>query len=549
MPSSNTVQISSLLTVKGKVDIATSIIEGWAESNTYIGIGHVSPWPGGIENSTTYGTIPIPNNSTDSENFVYDNLVALKRITGADMALVVPRVDWQTGVVYTPYANNTETFSTENDVLLSGTVNATVGSNTLIGSSATHFSTDFSVGNLVKFVNPTTNYVTIKEIVSIANDKNLTVNSSFNDAASNSPYYLYNSTFPEYSNSFYVRNSYDQVYKCISNNMDSPSTAMPQINLGGNLPSNPYIITSPDNYKWKYLYTISSGQKQKFFDSDFMPVSNDSTVTASAVDGRIDYINIIDGGQKYNGNVACTSAKILTVSGDGTGAEFRAVVDSNGTILDTVFVNGGSGYTYATISIDGGSLFGLGANLIPVISPAGGNGSNSYYELGATTVYISSELQGTEGGIIPVGSDGTTTPFLYNQICIIKDPLEIGGNVASGLAYDMTTSVFTAPPPAGSSFTMNEVVYQGFSVPTSTFNGTVVYWNNTDNVIHLNNLRGKFKTYSGISGSLSNITVTAFSLGVPDIAPYTGKILYIQNRSQIARSSDQTDQIRIILEL
>jgi hypothetical protein len=177
MLSSNTVQISSLLTVKGKVDIATSIIEEWAESNTYIGIGHVSPWPGGIENSTTYGTIPIPNNSTDSENFVYDNLVALKRITGADMALVVPRVDWQTGVVYTPYANNTEMFSTENDVLLSGTVNATVGSNTLIGSSATHFSTDFSVGNLVKFVNPTTNYVTIKEIVSIANDKNLTVNS------------------------------------------------------------------------------------------------------------------------------------------------------------------------------------------------------------------------------------------------------------------------------------------------------------------------------------------------------------------------------------
>lgn len=549
MPSSNTVQISTLLTVKGKVDMATSIMNNWAESNTYIGIGHVGPWPGGVENSTDYGTIPIPDNSTDTENFIFDNLVTLKKIAGSEMALVVPRVDWVTGTVYTPYANNTEMFSTERDFMLTGVISANYDSTDVLGLG-TAFTTDFVPGDLIKFVNPDTNYVSIKEIVSITNNSSLTVNTSFSDAASNSEYYLYTNTFPDYGNAFYVRNAYDQVYKCLSNNNNSPSTQMPNITVGGNLPSNPYIINSSDNYKWKYLYTISSGQKQKFFDSNFMPVYNDIGVTSSAVSGRIDLVNIVSGGQNYNSNVSSASARIVNVTGDGTGANLTANVDSSGSIVKINILDGGSGYTYAAISVDVGILNGNGANIIPIISPAGGHGSNSYHELGATTLYICAELDGSEGGKIPVGSGGTTNPFLYNQISIIKDPLETSGNVASNVIYNMTTSVATSPVPAGTYYQMNELVYQGISLIRATFTGTVVTWNSTTNTIYLNNLRGNFAPYSGITGSSSGTGVTAFDLvKAQEIVPYTGDILYMQNRSQIARAADQTDQIRIVLEL
>jgi hypothetical protein len=57
---------------------------------------------------------------------------------------------------------------------------------------------------------------------------------------------------------FYVINRDFDVYKCIDNVDGSPSTVEP---TGKSL----NIFKTSDGYKWKYLYTVSTSDKLKFF--------------------------------------------------------------------------------------------------------------------------------------------------------------------------------------------------------------------------------------------------------------------------------------------
>ena len=111
-------------------------------------------------------------------------------------------------------------------------------------------------------------------------------------------------------NSFYVKNRYDQVFKCLWNGANTASA-----NGNGVISTNePYfqpgqyntdnIFFGTDGYKWKYMYTIDAGSKLKFMDSSWLPVPigknipNSLDNTAGA--GNIDVINVLDGGLGYD---------------------------------------------------------------------------------------------------------------------------------------------------------------------------------------------------------------------------------------------------------
>ena len=51
---------------------------------------------------------------------------------------------------------------------------------------------------------------------------------------------------------FYAENKYDQVFKCLWNNNDQPSTVEPYFEPGSYNTNN--IFQSTDGYKWKYIY-------------------------------------------------------------------------------------------------------------------------------------------------------------------------------------------------------------------------------------------------------------------------------------------------------
>lgn len=77
--------------------------------------------------------------------------------------------------------------------------------------------------------------------------------------------------------------------------------------------------------------------------------------------GRIDTVDIIDSGFDYGrlsgvatddlGNYITWRGPTVSFLGDGTGAEIRTLVDVNGSIIDVIIVNKGSGYTYITPTV------------------------------------------------------------------------------------------------------------------------------------------------------------------------------------------------------
>lgn len=523
----------TLLTKDARVRSANDIYTDWAAGGHYLGVGYETPY------SANDSLVPVPNNSQDYINSIYRNLIALKKITSADMVMVVPRVDWQTGVVYSQWDNTVDMYGTLTLTALPGTINVD-NSRSVTGVNTT-FSANLSSGNFLylpgdgDIVAPQTLQVT-----DVFSNTSLNVNSAFSGNFISNTAYLVSNSAPDYSNQFYVRNSYDQVFVCLFNNGGVQSTVMPQISLGGNLPTSSYIVTS-DGYKWKYLYTIPAGNKQLFFTNNWMPVYSESDVVSSAVDGRIDVVLIEAGGTGYNGNVASNTAAILTVTGDGTGANLTAVVNASGSITGINVLSGGQGYTYANVVVSTGTT-GQGANLRVIIGPSGGHGFDPVSELGAQHAMMCVPLSGTEGGTLPTGASVGTGVFQYRQLSIIKDPVDaVSGNVAANLNYSMVSTVTVQALPAGSYFSIDETVYQGPSLAEATFSGTVVYWDSVNNVLWLNDIVGTFMPQNPIVGTLQTSPVTAFVLTSPEVTQYSGKVMYVNNIEAVTRGINQTE--------
>jgi hypothetical protein len=535
----NQVTQNPLMTIKHRIELANNLIQDWSTSNTYVGIGGQLPYLDAEDD-----LVPVPNNSIDYLNNVYRNLVALKKITAADMTFVVPRVDWQSGIVYDAYDNQVDMFTTIKLLSTNGTVNVS-NSSTLVGNG-TSFLSNFSQGTFLylpgdgEVVAPQ-----VRQVVNVASNTSLSVNTAFSGNFISNTAFVYTDTSPRYAKNFYVRNTFDQVFVCLFNNGGAVSTQMPQISIGGDLPEDAVILTA-DGYQWKYLYGIPSGQKQLFFSPDWMPVFKEEDVVEASVSGRIDVVLIKNSGSGYNGNIPSNSATILAVTGDGAGANLTAIVDSNGSITGVNILNGGQEYTSANVVAAPGTT-GNGANLRAVISPPGGHGFNPVEELGASGVMLSLELVETEGGTIPTGASVGTGTFNYRQISIIKNPLlTASGRTASNLNYSTVYTITVQPLPTGQFFSIDETAYQGISLSQATFSGTVVFWDDVNNILWLNNVSGDFNPQSPIVGTQQTVPVTAFIETPPVIELYSGLLLHINNVLPIIRGADQTEQIRVI---
>jgi hypothetical protein len=526
------------ITIRNKILLAKSYEDSIAlYSNTFVGIGRAQEW--NLEDTL----ISEPSETTLDINEVYRNLVAIKKITSADINLVIPRVDWTINTVYSEYTENLDLYSYESKEELPGVISANVGSVEIIGTN-TAFESTVSSGDIISIPGDGVNSLPIKkEIISISSQTALNVNSAFSSAYTNNSYFRITNTYPKYSNNFYVRNNSDQVFKCLFNNANSISTIVPQITIGGQLPENPFIETA-DGYKWKYMYTIPSGLKEKFFTKDWIPVVSNSLVESTSRNGRLDIVKIINGGGGYSSNGNSASANIVTVIGDGTDAIITAIVD-NGSIIDLNIINGGSNYTEAKLIVsDPSKTLGTAeAELIAVIGPSGGHGSDVAFELGASSVMISVDLDGSENDFIPA-DEVNGDYFDYRQLVLLRNPIDVENNLASNPKYIIAKILETESTQFN--FQLDEIVYQGTSLEESTFSGRVV---NSDlrsgkNKLWLVDTKGALDG-SSLNGTIQSLPATPTGLIDSEIKLYSGEILYIENRPSISRNVFQTEQIKI----
>jgi hypothetical protein len=352
-----------------------------------------------------------------------------------------------------------------------------------------------------------------------------------NNWTANTAYNTYES-----NTNFYVVNTKDQVFKCLSNvSVGTASTDEPELTLATTSLEEPYLQTA-DGYKWKYLYTISSVQKQKFMDGNWMPVTFNKFVRAAAQSLSIDIVEVTNSGNNYTDGA---TQDIITLTGDGTGAVLRANVVS-GQVKNIVIQDRGTGYTNAIITfadVAGGS--GSGAAAVVKIAPHDGHGYDPVYELGATNVMFNVDFDGLVGGNFPVEND-------FREIFILHNPIESDGvTKATEDSYTFYTKIKTSP--GLGDFNNDEKVFQGTTFATASFKADVISFDEVENFLYLNNLEGTLQTNQALKGLQSGSIRVATSSTAPTIDLYTGQVLYISDRLPVTRDIAQTDRIRFIL--
>lgn len=334
---------------------------------------------------------------------------------------------------------------------------------------------------------------------------------------------------------FYVVTSDYNVYKCIGNNNNSISTVEPTtINFGS-------TVETSDGYIWKYMYTILDSEQLRFTTSNYIPVrtlaANDGSlqwqVQDNSIEGAIFHIKVENPGINYSN----TSSVGVSIAGDGSGAAAVATLNTvSNTVSSITMINYGQNYTYATVAISGGG--GSNASAVAIISPPGGHGSNPLYELGGSSVIINTQLKASEGEKLPATND-------LRQIAILKDPLlRDGSAVSSNITFLQAVCLNTT---GSGDYQQDELVYQGTSLSSSTFSGRVVSWDSANGTLVVINTTGNPLSQSLIGSTTS--TSRFISSVIPNyLKLYSGQLLYVNNLEPITRSSDQTEDYRIVLK-
>lgn len=178
--------------------------------------------------------------------------------------------------------------------------------------------------------------------------------------SSNTVYQPYDSNTVVFGTEFYTAvnaSSNYHIFKVLDNNSNTASTISPDVNDPEAAADSEFYSTS-DGYVWKYMYSVTSGDWNKFTTDSFMPVGSNANVVGNAVSGTIDVIRVSSGGSNYDAtltgqfsisqiqvggnsvlyelptsaspnNAFYTSSCIHITSGDGAG-QTRKIVGYNG---------------------------------------------------------------------------------------------------------------------------------------------------------------------------------------------------------------------------
>jgi len=344
-------------------------------------------------------------------------------------------------------------------------------------------------------------------------------------------YAAYDNLDPDlFSKSFYVINSEFNVYKCIHNNNEQQSLIEP---TGKNLD----IVTLSDGYRWKYMYSIGIGDRLKFLTNKWMPVLSNDLVIASANPGGIENIKILSAGFGYD------STSTIVIAGDGSSASASPKIDL-GVLYDIVYFNTGINYRYATARLVDSTGNGRYANIQPVISPQNGHGYDPVLELNARLLMINCKTTYTEGfGDFP-GS------FSYRILGIVKNPINANGLISTSTTLSALSGISLRS--ASNNFSQYEYVQGGLSsanafVVVSNItggNGYVKFIQNFD----LTSNYSSFFPGETIIGKTSGAIAIVSNLLYPEVMKNKGDILYIENKSPITRTTEQTDNLHLVIE-
>lgn len=292
-----------------------------------------------------------------------------------------------------------------------------------------------------------------------------------------------------YSAKYYVLNRDYRVYVCLDNGISPENpTGKPSLDEPLFTDLEPRAAgSSGDGYVWKYLYTLTPTDILRFESTNFIPIpenwstSSDNAAVRdnAATSGQLKIVTITNRGSGYGTATTYSNVNIL---GDGEGAKASVTINAEGKIESVDVSNGGSGYSFGTLDLDGSGITNSSSSTDAatnvIIPPIGGHGSNIYHELGARKVMVYSRLE----------NDDTNPDFItgneFARIGIVKDPLVY--NSTSTLTASKASGVYalkvTASNLSNIVFNPDDIITQTIGIG-STAIGRVVSWDSTTGVI------------------------------------------------------------------
>ena len=496
----------------------------------------------GLPDATNYSstwntTPPDPKDNFDQENDYWDTMIAMKKIATGDVQRVIRKISWSSGITFDMYRGD---ISRVNPANKSGAIN-------LYSANYYAMNSDYKV------------YVCLQ-----------------------------NGTDPENLNG--------------RPSLDEPTFTDLEPRSAG---------TSGDGYIWKYLYTIKPADIIKFDSTNFMPVPADwSTNTTdaavrnnAATSGDLKIVTITNRGVGLG--TANRTYTQVPIQGDGSGAQATIVINNNSKVESVTVSNGGSDYTYGTVDLKAGGVpTGTTSPVFNVIiPPQGGHGSDIYRELGAMNVLLYSRIENdTQNpdfitgnqiarigvvenpeaynstdlltldkassvyGLKLVGSGYSSATFTADDF--VTQTIGIGSTaVGRVVSYDQTTGVLKywqdrslagfATGVGYESASAQFVPPYGYSLnrftadPNTSTGGNLTIVGGSVNL----GIDTSFGTSTdpGISTVINNRTYylgQSFVEGVaqPEVKKYSGNIVYVDNRPSITRSTNQKEDIKVILQ-
>lgn len=369
-----------------------------------------------------------------------------------------------------------------------------------------------------------------------------TIYSEWNDAQQGYP-----------TNAYYVVNNNNAVYICLKQGTDLSGNAVTStVEPTGSSTSS---FKTADGYIWKFLYTISALNTSKYLSANFMPVQkilatdSDSpatdveqkTIQDAAVVGQIANIQLTSGGTGYS------TAPTVTISGDGDSAEAFAII-SGGAVVDVRMdsdgagnVKHGSGYTKATVSFSSGS-----AAATATLPPIGGFGADPREDLKSTSIMFNTKPAGAESGKFIVGND-------FRQVALFKNPKVPATDSDFTQSAGLSLKSLTLTLPVATAFTAGNTLLGATSSAQAiidSFDSDTIYYHQNETTGFTAFTGGEAVTETDGSGSGTLDSAGTFGDGDVNLYNYTkGDLLFIENRAAIDRSADQTEDLKIIIQL
>ena len=241
----------------------------------------------------------------------------------------------------------------------------------------------------------------------------------------------------------------------------------------------------------------------------------------------------------------------------------------------------GTGYSFATFDLAGTNIYtdasastlisgstltnwnnATAGTIKAIIDPPDGHGQDDIEELGGHYVMLQAKFEPGDADTVQVND--------FRRVGIIKNPVDSATSSVSSLATARTTNAILMASGGSGTYQVDEKITQA----STGAQGRVVEWDATNRILYY--VQEKYSTYgldtdgnltlfsgaNAVTGSTSSAAFTpstgtsgttngvlfASGYAVPELSRDTGEIIYVENRRAISRASDQTEDIKVVVE-